>query len=263
MLGWVDPKVAIGFLAATLLWICALGWQASYAPTEREKEACYQASKQAAGKTEDCKTLWEKTTTDPVAFFTFVLAISTGGLWLATIGLYIAGRKQIDVAQISANALLDAERPHVLVKDITLSGLQVTPDEYGQIAVSLSYGFQNFGKSPAFLAGITLHLWRGEPGEFSGVPAYGEAGDVGQHIIVVGGTYYNRRPFVSRRYFNPIDVLKVLSGDELFVVYGRISYVDTFGRAHKFRFAYRFVFEGGDASVAISPYGPPAYWETT
>src|SRR5215211_5224762 len=65
-----------------------LGWQASFAPTEQQKNECYEAAKKSGHKTEESKTLWEKTTTDPVAFFTFVLSASTIGLWIATIGLF-------------------------------------------------------------------------------------------------------------------------------------------------------------------------------
>ena len=96
----LNPEISIGFLVATIFWIGVLGWQASYAPTETERQKCHDV----AHKSEECKTLWEKTTTDPVAFFTLVLAISTIGLWGATIFLYRAGEKQIKVAQIGSNA---------------------------------------------------------------------------------------------------------------------------------------------------------------
>jgi hypothetical protein len=68
-----------------------LGWQAAYAPTEIQKQECQSATKGAGQKTDECKSLWEKTTTDPVAFFTFVLAVSTISLWATSIW---SGRRQ-------------------------------------------------------------------------------------------------------------------------------------------------------------------------
>src|SRR5262249_40026203 len=70
---------------------CGLGDAAP--PTEIEKQECREATKKAGHKTEECKSIWEKTTTDPVALFTFVLSLSTIGLWVATgIGILIQTR---------------------------------------------------------------------------------------------------------------------------------------------------------------------------
>jgi hypothetical protein len=80
----LNPEIALGFLIGTVLWVAVLGWQASYAPTDSEKRQCEEAAAKSGHKTEECKTLWERTTTDPVAFFTFVLSISTIGLWIVT-----------------------------------------------------------------------------------------------------------------------------------------------------------------------------------
>jgi hypothetical protein len=96
---WIRGEIALGFVLATIFWTGVLGWQASYAPTEREKQECYEAAQKTGHKTEDCKTLWERTTTDPVALFTLVLAFSTIGLWAATIGLYLAGERGLKHAQ--------------------------------------------------------------------------------------------------------------------------------------------------------------------
>lgn len=113
----LNPLIAIGFLVATLFWAGVLGWQASYAPTEIEKQKCYAAAHESGSKSEECKTLWEKTTSDPVAFFTFVLAVSTIGLWGATIFLYRAGEKQIGLARAQ---FLATHRPKIRIKNVWL-----------------------------------------------------------------------------------------------------------------------------------------------
>ena len=92
----LNPEIALGFSIATVLWIGALGWQASYAPTDSEKRQCEESATKSDHKTEECKTLWQRTTTDPVAFFTFWLVVSTLGLSVSTVLLWIAGEKQFD-----------------------------------------------------------------------------------------------------------------------------------------------------------------------
>src|SRR5437773_6606543 len=100
----LNPEFVLIFLVASIFWAGILGWQAAYAPTEIEKQHCYEAAQKSGHKTEDCKSFWEKATSDPVAFFTLVLAVSTIGLWVATIGLYHAGERQIAVAASASRA---------------------------------------------------------------------------------------------------------------------------------------------------------------
>jgi hypothetical protein len=100
----LNPEIALGFLIATVLWIGVLGWQASYAPTDSEKRQCEESATKTGHKTEECKTLWERTTTDPVAFFTFWLVVFTGGLGVSTVMLWRAGERQIELARETSTA---------------------------------------------------------------------------------------------------------------------------------------------------------------
>jgi hypothetical protein len=95
LLRLANPEIAFGFVIATVFWIGVLGWQAAYAPSEIEKRQCQEAAHKSGHKSEDCKTLWERTTSDPVAFFTFWLVISTVGLGASTVLLWYAGEKQL------------------------------------------------------------------------------------------------------------------------------------------------------------------------
>jgi hypothetical protein len=108
LLRLTNPEIAFGFLIATVFWIAVLGWQAAYAPTEIEKQKCYDTAQQSGHKSEECKSLWERTTSDPVAFFTFWLVIFTAVLGGSTILLYFTGEKQISVARQSADAATKA-----------------------------------------------------------------------------------------------------------------------------------------------------------
>src|SRR5262249_22617805 len=109
--------------------------------TEAQKNECYEAAKHAGHKSEECKSLWERTTTDPVALFTLVLALSTVGLWTATISLYRAGEKQRSLSERTAERQL---RAYVHVVDVTLIHAN---DQYSP---NFRITFQNFGQTPAY-----------------------------------------------------------------------------------------------------------------
>jgi hypothetical protein len=102
LLRLANPEIAFGFVLATIFWIGVLAWQAAYAPSEMEKRQCEEAAHKSGHKSEECKTLWERTTSDPVAFFTFWLVVSTIGLGVSTVLLWRAGEKQYRHARIAA-----------------------------------------------------------------------------------------------------------------------------------------------------------------
>jgi hypothetical protein len=104
LLKLINPEIALGFLLATVFWIVVLGWQAAYSPSEIEKQKCQETAEKSGTKGEECKTLWERTTSDPVAFFTFWLVVFTGGLGISTIMLWLAGEKQIELVREASAA---------------------------------------------------------------------------------------------------------------------------------------------------------------
>jgi hypothetical protein len=86
-----NPEIILGFFVATIFWVGIVGWQSAYSPTEKQKDECYETAHKTGYKTDECKSFWERTTSDPVALFNLILAISTVGLWSAAISLYRAG----------------------------------------------------------------------------------------------------------------------------------------------------------------------------
>jgi hypothetical protein len=125
----INGEIALGFLSATVFWICVLGWQAANAPTEKEKQECYEAAKKSGHKTEDCKTFWERTTSDPIAFytlgtfiFTAVIGAATGLLWSVTRISSIAALRQADV-------MVAVESPFPLIAQVKLVQFVVIPGE--------------------------------------------------------------------------------------------------------------------------------------
>jgi len=95
------PKWAlVGFYAlAFLIWIAFAGyWASSERPTfQKTGNGDYSAADKTSNA-EEQKSLWQATTDDPVALFTFWIAVLTGVLAFSTIGLWVtailAGRKQ-------------------------------------------------------------------------------------------------------------------------------------------------------------------------
>jgi hypothetical protein len=179
---WLRAEIVFGFLIATVFGAGVLGWQAAYAPTDAEKQKCYDAAERTGHKTEECKTLWERTTSDPVAFFTFWLVVSTIGLGISTVMLWLAGEKQfrharrtsiiqsrdmresIAAANRSAaaaeRALTDLERPWIFVFGIS------RPIQDGT-DFRVDYKVANFGKIPAIIeearAGLVFSDASGDP----------------------------------------------------------------------------------------------------
>jgi hypothetical protein len=57
----INGEIAFGFFCSALFWLAVLGWATSYAPNPEKEKACYQAAAKTGHNTEQCKTLWERT----------------------------------------------------------------------------------------------------------------------------------------------------------------------------------------------------------
>lgn len=141
---WPRGEIALGFLIGALFWIPVLGWQASYSPTERQKEECYETAKKTGHKADECKSFWEKVTSDPIALFNLILAFSTVGLWVATISLSRASTNQIKLAREEFNA---THRPKIKIHTVEITRRVNEGDDTNMIGASI-LGF-NVGESSA------------------------------------------------------------------------------------------------------------------
>lgn len=156
ILGWANPEIALGFVVASVFWIGVLGWQAAYAPTEMEKQKCYEATQKSGHKSEECKTLWEKTTTDPIAFFTFWLVIFTGVLGFSTVLLWRASEHQAELTQA---ALIGDQRAWIMVS-LNIESFRFGPivDGAADAEAELIFRIQNVGRTPAINATFNFEL---------------------------------------------------------------------------------------------------------
>src|SRR5437868_9660299 len=157
---WLRAEIVFGFLIGSVFWVAVLGWQAAYAPTDAEKQKCYDAAQKSGHKSEECKSLWERTTSDPVAFFTLWLVIFTGVLAASTIGLWIvtarAARDGERAANIAEAALVKLERAFVSFR-FSVSALVVDPMlPHVASAWQISIVWSNSGKTPT--RGLHTHV---------------------------------------------------------------------------------------------------------
>jgi hypothetical protein len=269
MLRWVDPKIAIGFLAATLFWICALGWQASYAPTERQKQECQDAAKAGGPKAEECKSFWERTTSDPVAFYTLGVFIFTGVLGISTIFLWQVTRTAADAGKVSADALMNAERAHVMLESVQVVGIDeiaisASPQE-GKIYIV--YRMRNYGRTPAWTKNVTFQTQLNDTDK-SGLarpPIYDNPTEtLANYAIPPEGYYDTFDKFEIQNFLLSRDDARAIMASKKFLfIFGFVEYVDVFEpeKRHISRFAYCYRFTVHKTPWYNDPIGFPDHWE--
>jgi hypothetical protein len=182
---WLRAEIVFGFMIGSVFWTAVLGWQAAYAPTDAEKQKCYDAAHNAGHKSEECKALWEKTTSDPVAFFTLVLAISTIGLWVATVFLYRAGERQFGHARRSAaiqsrdmqDSISVSKAANQLSREIFAAGKR----PWLKVHVQLASGFRYNPVNQAGIVDLTITVKN-----LGDVPALNVHGMTGTHPNTLG-----------------------------------------------------------------------------
>jgi hypothetical protein len=177
-----------------------------------------------------------------LAFFTFLLAIYTGRLWVAT------------------RALADSDRPHMLVDTFKLSGIQMPPVDDGRVQTRFEYKFINYGRSPAFMQRYIFAFTIIPEQDLPSSPEYGTM-EPTNFIIGVNGWYGSVEP--SMLLITQEDVAAVLNGTKSFIIYGAIEYSDVAGILHKHRFSYKFEWDGENVSKRFRPVGPDSYREYT
>jgi hypothetical protein len=254
----LNPEISLGFFVASLLWISVVGWQAAYSPTEKQRDECYEAAKKTGYKADECKSFWERTTSDPIALFNLILAISTVGLWVATIALYRAGEKQsgiagkaADAATQSAEALVAAEGARLLVvlKGNTLFEVATkygywyrkSADSMPQPFTTIpraTFEFRNYGKTPATLVEACISLrYRADP-----PPRLHESGelmDLTFDTVVSGGQSTVELDAKLDTNLNMSDAVEIIDGVKSVWFSGYIVYTDIFNRTCEQQFLHK------------------------
>jgi hypothetical protein len=258
----LNPEISVGFLLASLFWIGVLGWQSSYSPTERQKDECYETAKKTGYKADECKSFWERTTSDPIALFNLILAFSTVGLWVATIFLYRAGEKQIGIAKDAADSAKESAEAAIAVESARLLFFPQRHNYWeavGQYAnrwpnspqmgalrntVEACFVFKNYGKTPAILKEARAALeHRKEPPEMLG----GSAPYLGLPIEQVIGQGLQTDEFKVEvpHFFTMAEAIAMSSDDGAIWLRGSVVYDDVFGREGTQWFIYKLNRTGG------------------
>lgn len=255
----LNSEITLGALLATIFWIGILGWQASYLPTEMEKQACQEMTKKTDRKADDCKNLWEKTTSDPIAFFTFVLAVSTIGLWVATVFLYRAGERQIAVshtaadaakksAEVSERALVDLERAYIFVDNIAsdiaefFSPNLVWTD--GRHFPIFSFWAMNLGRTPGNIefGAIYFDVLSQIPTEMTRLHSVAANADAESVEIIIGADKrFEFARLVCRNGFTHAQVSAMRAGASHLYCHGLFVYRDIFNNSHTTKFCRRYL----------------------
>jgi hypothetical protein len=285
---WLRAEIVFGFLIATVFWAAVLGWQAAYAPTDAQKQQCYDAAERSGHKTEECKSIWERTTSDPVAFFTFWLVISTVGLGASTLLLWFAGERQLRHARRSAAiqsrdmrasieaakqsaavagyAAEAAHKSNKIAKETAERQLRayVLPQKAVAKVMKLGHSpeirveFRNSGQTPAY--GLTNNMQGGfqRPGDPDAVLKWGDrvskATVAPNTKLIAFGGETTMLPLTQASFDG------VKEGRFIFYVCGETRYTDAFGNNRTTRYRYMFDDRTGlrEGRMMAAPYGNSA-----
>ena len=212
------PEIVLGMLFATslvLLGFVFASSQPSQSPLQHESTT---ENSGANGKGEVSESFWQRTLTDPVAFFTLWIAAFTAVLGFSTIGLLRATSRS---ANISERALTVLERPYVFFLDV---------DRIGKFAYQIAY--RNYGKAPAIVASVRYGVQRAPH-----PPNPKEGGKL--QVLPSGAVIGPGEPW-TRGQINMMAgmVLPLPEGD--WFLHGHIIYRDLFGNEWQTWFCRRF-----------------------
>jgi len=220
------------------------------------------------GNNDGSKTVWQRTTGDPVAFFTFVLAVFTAILSIVSIaqGYFLfradnTARKAAEAASLTARNILRTNRPLCIMENIILSPFSgLVPDVSlppGYRLMSIYGIIKNKGNGAAF-ARESQFSSRISPDIGEVITPESEA-DVffGYGELGPGETYSPDYPM----YPLPISDEELSKEGWKLYVKGWLRYADVHGVIRRSGFA--FVWVPGFVQIAEDRFircGPSAHW---
>jgi hypothetical protein len=266
MLKRLNPQISVGFVVASLFWIAVLGWQSSYSFPENEKQRCYEEAKKSGHKNEECKTFWERTTSDPVAFFTFTLTVVTLALGAISVRQFYYLRRADETARIAANAADLSARAAIAVQ---LPVVRVEPvgfgwgrSQEGDNPETEYFGLQcfdltNLGRTDAFPVEIRWGWFVGD--KLPDIPIY-----VHRKRFEIDAILRPEKRIVIyvtgfEMLIEPGDTARIVRNNITLWLYSRVVYLDFMQTRHEADFCWKRLetFGGGrlvlDATPAYNP----------
>jgi len=236
--------------------------------SEDERQHCYEQAKEIGHKTEECMNLWERTTSDPVAFFTFTLTIATLALVAVSLRQFhylkrsdITARIAAEAARKSANALVSAERAHLFVatNGNTISKIVGTYGRWDKSesmfeddveSPTVAYSFKNFGKTHATIKELSNQIIAAD--EFPKLVEYTIREQMPDDLVIAPGGSSAVLTCVMEETFKVGDAVNFQKRKLAVWFYGYVVFDDTFGGEH--RFEYRFRYQRGDSDLRLEYY---------
>jgi hypothetical protein len=212
----------------------------------------------------------DKLLTDPTATFAAVLAVFT--LALVIVGLWqgiqlrrsvTASKAAAEAALTQANAIMAAERPHLLWGGSVVHGLigATQADRlYGKDAewdLTAELKFTNQGKTPCRVGATAFVL---VAGPLPSVPDYGESLSL-QGVWVSAGGAYQAVATGRPKTLNETQRSAILHRQAPLFLIGRVEYTSVFGEEHLTRIAYAYRHGLAGAAPVWIAEDAEAYWE--
>jgi hypothetical protein len=223
-----------GWIAAFACIVFGFGFEVLHASKQtRAPHYGYHSSQSqkkdnpASNKDDAHKSLWERTWEDPVAFFTLWLAIFTFVLAASTIGLWIATILTLRHSRETAERQL---RAYVLPSGAEILNMVVGSTPLARVEI------KNFGQTPAYdlthIHGFAFLNWPLD----EELPPPKSPIQTSRTFLGPGGTGTGVRP--ADRIFSAGANDDVINRTMAFYVYGEIIYKDAFGRRRTTQYRY-------------------------
>jgi len=168
-----------------------------------------------------------------------------------------AAKNSADAAALHAQAAIGVELPAIFVTQIILHARDL-----GTLAARLQYPeisitFENFGRTPAFLARSSVEVVLAK--DLPESPVYATVVAYPPGTLIEKGTPYIIN--LQRREYSILEVEDIINGISVLWVYGFVSYRDFIKRSHKIGFCARLFCS--DRPNAVNEfrlgYGPEGY----
>jgi hypothetical protein len=257
------PEIFLGAWMAVAIFAMGLVVSSAWRTSQPIHTQSSEPASHEAKKGELPQSFWERTTTDPVAFFTLVMAGLTGVIVVANVGLWIVTvwtlrhSKEFAERQLRAHFLLE-EIKIGGVEDIRASGIACSP--------RLTYVLKNAGGGPGWLREplFKLDLRRSDDG-LPSKPDFSEPrATISTFVPILPGA--SRPTYESFEVpgftITPEEASELLlkeCGNLHLTVYGYIKYSDTFTEHGSLRFSgFCYQYRFGE-HVAV-PANASRYW---
>jgi hypothetical protein len=196
-----------------------------------------------------------------LAIFTGILAVAIVGLGLATIGLYLAGEKQIavakesaDAAKLNAQALIEVERAHLFIVvrsdnvHIATRGVRFYGDANSAnmhdaqiMPPALEFAIRNTGRSAAIMHAVSYQLVQAMADNIHWDFAFRDT--IVNPVLLANSETEPPTPCELRRTWTIRDGIDAVSETRPLSFFGFVTFTDTFKMDRQY--FWRYQYQGG------------------